>query len=214
MMIADMWEWINDNSGALTVLTSVGTMLVWLFYAQLLLAGFRRQRQAGLLVNQGWGNQIDSVCLISNMSHEPVYIQCIFISLHTGQGRYRSSVTDFESAESWSNQSKLDQVTRQGPLVSGAYMNIGTFRTLIRQASQQHEMGYDPFEPISQIGLESFKVTVLCSYGPEGKVIGTQREFRVDGTENQRMRPLSIHNSRLTNRRARRKMERWLAEAM
>lgn len=209
-----MWEWINNNSGALNVLTAVGTMLVWLFYAHLLLAGFRRQRQARVLVNQGWGSQINSVCLVSNMSHEPVYIQCIFISLHTTQGKYRSSVTDFDDVEPWNSQNKPNEVTRQGPLGSGEYMNLGTFRTLIHQASQQHDLSHDQDDPMTQIGLESFKITVICSYGPEGKVIGIQREFRVEGDENQRMRPSSIYSRRLTNRRARRKIERWLAEAV
>lgn len=214
MVTADMWQWINDNSGALNALTAVGTMLVWLFYAHLLLSGFRRQRQARVLVNQGWGSEVNSVCLVSNMSHEPIYIQCIFISLHTSQGKYRSSVTDFDDAEPWNSQNKPNEVTRQGPLGSGEYMNLGTFRTLIRQASQQHDLSHDQYDPMTQIGLESFKITVICSYGPEGKVMGIQREFWVDGAEEQRMRPSSIYSRRLTNRRARRKMERWLTEAV
>lgn len=208
-----MWQWITQNAQALNVLAAVGTMAVWIFYAHLLLAGFRRQRQAKVLVNQGWGNQVDSVCLVSNMSQEPIYIQCIFISLQTEQGQYRSSVTDFDDIESVDIRLRPDEITRQGPLDSGGFMNLGAFRTLIRQAAKQHDLGHGKEDPAKEIGLESFKITVICSYGPEAGAIGVQREFKVEGSDNQRMRPVSIYSRRMANRRARRKMERWLIEA-
>lgn len=208
-----MWEWIAQNAQALNVATSVATVFVWIFYANLLLSGFRRQRQARVLINQGWGNQINSVCLVSNMSLEPIYIQCIFISLYTEEEKFRSSITDFDEVEPHDSQNTPGTVTRQGPLLSGHFMNLGTFRTLIRQAVKQNGLNCNEDDPMPDVGLEQFMITVICTYGPEGEAIGIQRTFKVEGSENQRMHPTSIYSHRLTNKRARRKMERWISEA-
>jgi len=211
-LIQATWSWISQNSQALSVLVSLGTLFVWLFYAQLLLAGFKRQRQARILINQGWGRAVNSVCLISNMSHEPIYIQCVMIGLRTASGEYRSSVTDLNDDASYSENSSLENITRQGPLLSGSYMNLGTFLTLIRQASKKHGLSCND-DPISSIGLENVTITVISSYGPEGGAIGTQREFTIGGDDGGQLVPASIDSRRLVNRRARRKMRRWLEEA-
>ncbi|WP_423823060.1 hypothetical protein V5738_03685 [Salinisphaera sp. SPP-AMP-43] len=204
---------MNNNAQALSVVASFGTMAVWIFYAHLLWQGFTRQRQARLLINQGWGEEINSVALISNMSHEPVYIQCVILSMRTHDGhKYRSSVTDFDDAEPWNAQNDPSEVTRQGPLDTGSYMNLGTFRTLIRQSVQQHGLIEDDNNPMSAIGLKDFKITVVCHYGPSGQAIGVQRRFLVHGDEKQQLRPASIYSRRLTKRAARAKMERWLTE--
>ena len=93
-----MWQWINDNAQALSFFASLGTLAVWLFYAHLLYAGFRRQRKARILINQGWGQQIDSVCLISNMSQEPIYIHSLVMTIRTRDDEYSESITDFDTA--------------------------------------------------------------------------------------------------------------------
>lgn len=209
-----MWAFLNENGQALSVLASFGTMVVWLFYAHLLYQGFRRQRQARILINQGWGEQLDSVALVSNMSHEPVYIQCVVVSMSLNDGRkFRSAVTDFDDARPYNAQNDPREVTRQGPLNTASFMNMGTFRTLLRQAAQWHGLvGDEVSDPLSQLDLQDFKITVICNYGPSGKAIGVQREFRIYGDNNDRLRPASIYTRRLTTRLAQRKMERWLGE--
>ena len=211
--ISGAWSWVSNNSKPLSTFISLGTLFVWLFYAQLLLAGFQRQRQARVLINQGWGRGIDSVCLISNMSHEPIYIQCVILVMKTSRGEYRSSVTDLDEPRSRDVRAKPSEITRQGPLLSGNQMNLGSFSTLIRQAAQQHGLACKG-DPIENIGLKDVTVTVISSYGPEGGVIGTQRRFFVAGDDDSEMTPASIDSRRLINRRARRKMRRWLEESV
>ncbi|AWN14780.1 hypothetical protein [Salinisphaera sp. LB1] len=208
-----MWDFFTANAKPLSVIANFGTMIIWLFYAHLLYQAFKRQRQARILINQGWGEQINSVAIVSNMSHEPVYIQCVVLSIKLQDGRkFRDSVTDFDDAEPWNARNDPREVTRQGPLDTGCYMNLGTFQTLLRQSGQQHGLIDGEDDPVKRMGVRDFKLTVICNYGPSGHAIGVQRTFVVHGENRDRLCPDSIYSRRMTNRRARRKMERWLRE--
>ena len=57
----DMWSWIMDNASGLSAVGTFLTLLVWLFYAQLLLYSFQRQRRSRLLINQAYGNDTSSI---------------------------------------------------------------------------------------------------------------------------------------------------------
>ena len=48
-----MLEWLSNNSNWITPATSIGTLLVWIFYAQLLYNGYSRQTRPRLLINRG-----------------------------------------------------------------------------------------------------------------------------------------------------------------
>jgi len=204
-----MWQWINDNAQALSVFTGLGTLLVWLLYAQLLLASFRRQRQPRILINQGWGSQIDSICLISNMSHEPIYIQNIAMTIDATDGDYSGSVTDLDTDAPDGSES-LGHITRQGPLASGAFMNTGTFRALIRQVAHQAGLTESQDRPIAAIGINSITLDVMTSYGPETGAMAFSRRFIIEGEDNERIRPATIDTTRLGDRFAREQMQRWI----
>lgn len=210
-----MWQWINQNAQALSFLATLGTLAVWLFYAQLLYLGFKRQRKARILVTQGWGQQIDSVCLVSNMSQEPIYIHSLLMTIRTQDGDYTESITDFDSAQLRDSQDHPQQITRQGPLNAGGQINLGTFRSLIRQTGKRHRnLEADDKQPIRTLEVESFKITVIASYGPEGGVIGAQRKFIVRGAENELMRPVATTTKSMAKRRARHQLQRWLEDEL
>lgn len=206
-----MWQWINQNAPALSFLATLGTLAVWLFYAQLLFLGFKRQRKARILINQGWGQQIDSVCLVSNMSQEPIYIHSLLMTIRTHDGEYTESITDFDTAQPSDSEDRPQEVTRQGPLRDGEQINLGTFRSLIRQTGKRHKnLAQDDQQPIRTLAIENFKITVIASYGPEGGVIGAQRKFLVLGDDNERMSPVAAGTKRMAKRRARHRLQEWL----
>lgn len=208
-----MWDYMTTNAKVLSVIASFGTMAIWLFYAHLLYQTFRRQRQARILINQGWGEQINSVAIVSNMSHEHVYIQCVLLSMRLHDDReFRVPVTDFDDTEPWDASNDPREITRQGPLTSGTFMNLGTFKTLLRQSGQQHGLIKDGDKPVEHMGVRDFKITVICNYGPTGQAVGAERDFMIYGENNDHLSPISIYSSRLTSYRARRKLERWLRE--
>ena len=205
-----MWQWLLQNSAALSLFISFATLCVWLFYAQLLYYSFSRQRQARLLITQGWGQQIDSVCLVANMSHEPIFIQHIMLTIKAGDGEYHSPVTDIDSAEPYDSANRPGEITRQGPLNSGQQINLGTFRSLIRQSAKLAGLTEDGEQPIKTLQLSNVRITVMASYGPGGDIIGAQRMFIVRGEDNELMRPVGIKTERFNKRRARRQMRKWL----
>ena len=65
-------------------------------YAQLLYAGFRRQRRVSLLITRAVTKDVDALCLISNMSAEPVYLLYIIAVLETDRYTITMNITDRE----------------------------------------------------------------------------------------------------------------------
>lgn len=74
-------EWLNQNSGAISAVTGILTLMIWVFYAQLLYNGYVRQRRPRIIINRGSGKNLSSLCLISNMSAEAIFVQHI-IAVH------------------------------------------------------------------------------------------------------------------------------------
>ena len=79
-----MYKWIVEHHQVLSVLASLGSVVIWLVYAQLLYLGFRRQRSPRLIINRGRNKDINALCLISNMSAESVFIEYIIAELDIG----------------------------------------------------------------------------------------------------------------------------------
>ena len=67
-----MWQWIDQNSGALNVLLNLGILVVWSFYLQLFVAGYRRERSSKILISCGAGEAADTHCFVCNMSAEAI----------------------------------------------------------------------------------------------------------------------------------------------
>ena len=54
---------------------------------------------------------------------------------------------------------------------SGEQMNLGTFRSIIRQTAKRHDnLEPDDDRPIRTLDIANFKITVIASYGPEGGI--------------------------------------------
>lgn len=54
-------RWMVADTDVLDLLISFCTHLVWIVYAQLLHAGFRRQRRPSLILNRGHGRGPDAL---------------------------------------------------------------------------------------------------------------------------------------------------------
>lgn len=48
-----MLDWIKEHQPLISLGISLSTLLVWVFYAQLLLRSFQRQRKPSLIINRG-----------------------------------------------------------------------------------------------------------------------------------------------------------------
>ncbi|HEX8544200.1 MAG TPA: hypothetical protein VF671_21100 [Pseudomonas sp.] len=178
-------QWVIQYKDALTVMISIGTLIVWVMYAQLLLNNYRRQRRPRIIINRGAGKGIGSLCLISNMSAEPIFINQLVLLLDTNQGRLCCDVTDIreESKGEIDQDLVLHNATRQGPLGTGDFTHIGTFGALIQRLATLHAIpmqGHKPGEGWTFSGLE---VRVIAFYGSDKEAIGASRTFRLGEAE-------------------------------
>jgi len=207
-----MWSWVSSNAAALSAVASFMTLLVWMFYAQLLFMGFRRQRRARVLINQGIGNALDSGCLVTNMSHEPVYIQCLLITLHEPDDSHTCSITDLDRSHAHTDNACEERLTRQGPLLAGHFMFIGSFESLISQAAKENGLIHEDHSTLDALGICGFDITAIVNYGPDGNSIGFKRSFRIEATDNQStgIRPETVGTTRLAGRRSSKRMAYWL----
>jgi len=191
-----MTVWIEDNQAVLSVFISFSTLLVWLVYAQLLFSGFRRQRTPGVIINRGKQKDLDALCIISNMSKEAIYVEYIIAVLKTSDGTVTMDVTDRERDYTEDPEDKsgehsavtvepkdLHENTRQGPLLSGDFMHIGTFNDVIDRLARQAEIPMHGCWPEGELQLERVTIQIIALYGPESRPISASRSFNISSDE-------------------------------
>lgn len=212
-----MLDWISQNNTLVNALTSIGTLVVWIFYAQLLYLGFSRQRRPRMLINKGVGNEyIDSPCLVCNMSQESVFVFFVVIQLKTTKGVFTAPMTDISSDTPMDDKPTLRERTRQGPLASGQCLELVSFRNMIatiaRQEGIETDNGY-PCDP--DIRLEWLEIHVISIYGSDDKAFGAVRRFKVcadDDSHEVHLQPSTLDTTRRKSWRYRRLIKRWLKE--
>ncbi|MFN3579882.1 MAG: hypothetical protein ACK4VV_05355 [Pseudomonas sp.] len=188
-----MIDWIEANQALLSVCISIATLLVWVIYAQLLYFGFRRQRTPRLIINRGKEKNLDALCIISNMSQEAIYVDYILATLKTSLGNVTMDVTDFERAPTEKREDKdgnwqdvavtpvsIRENTRQGPLLSGEFMHIGTFNDVVRRIARQAEIPVQGSQPGGDIRFECLTIELIAMYGPEPRPVSASRSFSIN----------------------------------
>lgn len=200
-----MLEWISRHSNILSVITNAGMLVVWLVYAQILLSSFLRQRKPRVIINRGRGRDLDAEIMVSNMSQEAVLILCLQAVIETDSGSFVRTVTDVRSHDEHDPAGKTYPVTSQGPLASGSYMRLGSFRKVAEWASPGAEHGE---------AWRTFGIRVIFLYGSEDHPICAYRHFALEDEDSgMRVRPLTLDTPELRSRRHRRRIERWLQES-
>lgn len=210
-----MLDWITEHNTLVNTLTSIGTLLIWLFYAQLLYMGFSRQRRPRMLINKGVGNEfIDSPCLVCNMSQESVFVFFMVIQLKTSKGLFTAPMTDISDDIRQDDKPGLRERTRQGPLASGACLELVSFREMIAAIAAQEGIETDngyPCDP--DIEMEWMEIHVISIYGSDDKAFGAVRRFQICANEDTReveLLPSSLDTSRRKSWRYRRLIKQWL----
>ncbi len=214
-----MIEWLKDNQALVSLAISASTLLVWVFYAQLLLLNFRRQRKPSLIINRGAGKGLSSLCLISNMSAEPMFINQLVVCIESSRGPLEVDVTDIRHSIDDETGSSPDlaihQTTHQGPLRSGDFIHIGTFQGMLRRVAERHDIELDGHKPAGDWTFHALEVRAVAFYGPERHPIGVLRRFRLyeRGDPDCALIPESPFTEQLLSRRERRRARRWLTES-
>ncbi|WP_311946349.1 hypothetical protein [Halomonas piscis] len=199
-----MIEWISAQSSFLQFLTSLLTLAVWVFYAQLLLGGYLRQRRPKVVLNQVMELSTKGRFLISNMSAEGIHIESLQVWLHSYEGVRRCTVTETEPDSEGQLCDSIQRGTLQGPLPPDGYIDAGEISTLVRRARSS------PFDDnvASLCAAENCDYTVellvLYVYSSAPSIMGAKRTFTFDDDGN--ARPYHVETEQLTSRRERKKM--------
>ena len=212
-----METWIEQHATLLQVGVSVATLLVWIFYAQLLFQSYRRARRPKIVINQMLGNSDKARFLISNMSQEAIHIDKVLVCMGSGEDRVCELVTDADPEQSSGEKdqnamlsARLDEVTLQGPLGSGKCIELGAFQNLLnriwRRAQKNSENGGTRNDAIGAGHECRVEIIVMAVYSSEKGVIGASRAFwrKEDGE----LHPEDVKTDQYTGFFARRRMAR------
>lgn len=195
-----MLAWVKANTDLLNLLLNAGMLLVWIAYLQVFLLGYLRQRQPSVLVTRGAGVGLDARCIVGNMSADPVYVMSIIARLSAPSGITAGSVTDLQGSDK-DDGAPLSEVTKQGPLLPGHYMQVDTYRHIIaRLAGGGSNEGQEGHE---------IEITVIAAHGSDDLLIGARRAFRVERRDGQLVLvSLQYATEQIRSRAARRRLQR------
>lgn len=198
-------EWLSNNGPAISAITSICTLFVWVFYAQLLYAGYARQRRPRIIINRGKGIGMQALCLISNMSNEAIYVQHLIAVLHTREGSYSLDVVEYQ--QEGEEQEEDCYRTHQGPLGSGDYLHVQSFNAILKQIVSYWEIDDAVLE---QEDL-SLGIRVVALYGSEDMPIGAWRTFKMHLSESpaRQLEPTTIDTHRMNSKSQRKRVLQW-----
>lgn len=217
-----MLEWVANHSKTISAVASIGSFFIWLVYAQLLYHNFRRQRRPRVLINRGKSKGIDSLCIISNMSAESIFIEHIVAQLDTNCGSLLMDVTELErnyqqGDEGGGNSDgdrewRIADTTRQGPLESGKFLHIGTFSEVIERIARRSGLDLEGHWPChEQVEFQRLTLRIIGIYGSEDHPIGVERSFKLRNDEGAcDLLPEHWDSRRLSSRRQRHKLKKLL----
>lgn len=200
-----MWNWLSENSDIVQVLVGAVSALVWVVYLQLLLSNYRQQRQSVLLINRGGSKDENARCLITNMGSEPIYLLDVIAELELEDGKQSVRVTDRDELKE-DDVTKPSERTNQGPLDSGAFVDVGSFREVFMRAE-------------SRLGLQgpqnrvtSVVLTAVAASNHAKHLVAGCREFKVLRGEDEvpRFVPTSVLTHQIKSWRRRRDLQAML----
>ncbi|GGE38850.1 hypothetical protein GCM10011360_28240 [Primorskyibacter flagellatus] len=199
-----MLEFVRQNSELVQIGASLTTTFVWLVYLHVLLRGFREQRRSSMLINRGGGDDLDARCLISNMGAQPAYLLDVLACIETEEGPSVSSVVDRRELRR-EELERPTEMTGQGPLPSGGYVDIGSFRDIVDRSACGN---IDPETSPATLKLISVAATNQASH-----IVAAVREFDLAG-EGDRVAvyPRTLEARQVRSRLARRRVRRALEQ--
>ncbi|WP_306883882.1 hypothetical protein [Amorphus orientalis] len=168
-----MLNWVSDNSSALSVVINLAMLIVWIFYLQIFLVAYLRQRKPKILINRGGGTGMKAHCIVSNMSQEPIYVQSILAILKTDTRSWMMAVTDVEGLDE--GTPRASEATNQGPLCQGDHMDIGTLGSLVERTRRCTDLP-DTDEDPSTV-FKEFELIVVAAHSSDALTIGAKRTF-------------------------------------
>ncbi|WP_251977433.1 hypothetical protein [Salinicola avicenniae] len=213
-------QWLSDHAEAISAASSILTLFVWIFYAQILYRNFARTRRPRIIINRGHGKDLTALCLISNMSSEPIFLEHIIATLHTSEGMFSQDMIDYESdfgqdARQHENQDEPSRSqTSQGPMLSGSFSHIDTFQQILHRLCRTYDIPLEGDTPSGDAVFQFLDIRVVAIYGSEDHPVGAARRFKLQTGDHNRctLTPVSIDTKRYANRWQRWRVRQWMRQ--
>lgn len=207
-----MLNWITENHQTLSLLANIGMLIVWIAYLHLFLVNFRRQKRSKILITIGAGRSLDAQCILTNMSAEPVYMESLIATLETSEEQWVCPVTDVQELARDKQPSDPRELTRQGPFMPGAVMDVGSFRHLIARVVRDAGRPADSEEDLPE-NLTSFEIQAIADFGPDDLLVGAKRRFDLVKRDGRWfLKPQSPYTIQIRSRRERHRIKRMLED--
>lgn len=212
----------NTYISAVSAVATVGTLIVWVYYARLLHLGFIRHEAPLLLIHQARVQTSESsACLIANLSREPVHVALILALAHTARGVYKVRITDYRmlsssDEEDFAHESHL----KEGPLHAGSYLSLGSFRSILHTLADASSLERDlmPEEATPSAidiarHISSLELRVIIHYSAYIRPAAVTRRYNV-GVHGDHVHflPPQVLTKQWVTRRGRRLAEEWLEQ--
>ncbi len=200
-----MWNWLQQNSSVLSVIVNLGLLGVWAFYLNLFVRGYRRERRCKILISLGGQQDLAARCLVTNMSAEPVYVENVTATISTDEEQWSCSISEYGWSSDDDPPVRPEYRTRQGPLLSGQWRDIGSITDVLERARDM--LGETRPAGVDDRPLE-VELMVIAIYGSEDLPVGARRRFSVisDGA-GWRVSPSSGDTEQIRSKRARRQLQ-------
>lgn len=210
-------NWLFQHTDFINTLANIGVLLVWLVYAQLLYRNYSRQRQAKIIINQVQGYDLDSMCMISNMSQEAIYLECLIAEIVHEEGTLLFNIADHKRDPEKQSRDKLSTITLQGPLQSSGHVIVGKFRDILNrtlgESLTDHNLKENgEFERVLA-GVRSLEIRAIADYGPEDNPICARKRFILEKADpgKELLYPENFSTEQAYNFRSRRMVRKqWL----
>lgn len=177
-------------------------LLVWGIYLDLFWRSYRRQHRAKIVIGHGEGMGLDALCLVSNMGAEPIHIEGVIVEAERDGHRWAKAITSLADIE---GAKPPKTPAREGPLKSGDYIVLGSFRQLVdlTKGSSGPKGAYPP--------LDTIAIWVVADLSTESDLVFARRRFRIrTGARDTVFRPEGLETRRIRRARERREIEQIL----
>ena len=193
----------------ISAVASILMLGVWAVYLALFWRNYRQQHRAKIVIGLGEGVGLDALCLVSNMGSEPIHIEGVIIAAEHQGRRWDKAITGIPNMDERSGPMKP---AREGPLKSGEYIVLGTFRDLLEFAKGQLAEG-ETADPVDNTrpALDAIAICVVADLSSESGLVYARRRFVIRSQPHGVVfRPEEPDTRRLTRARDRREMEEIL----
>jgi hypothetical protein len=199
-----MFDWIADNSEALSTIINGILMVVWAVYLNLFLRSLQRTKRPIIMISRSAGTGPEARLFISNMGAEPIYVTALIADVECGEAQFSATITDNDEIQS-DELSSPREATSEGPLGSGDYMDAGSFGGLMERISKHAVERIDPGK------VDRVTLTVVAAAGHSNALSAGTKSYRIlrrdTGTV---FHPEHLSTRQLRNSLARRRIRRRL----